>query len=264
MRSMPSNSVLHKRGYLKGGFRWLAFATCVVAGCAKFPKNGDSTSFVKLTFRMKVLGTFNQNYFYDVAIRTSTDPNPPADPTKVPQPVIGQNNPNGRVAGSPGYFVEYAPSNPIGPDPFTLYRFATRDESPNPSDPDNDVNLGSFLPSTRGRIVTYSTMIPGTTNEFQFDLYVNLLADTDDKAKEIQALQVQFLTMSRLSNQGSGTRFYDYLGSLNQPEFIKIDLRSNNQYGNALGLLGSGIEPDNDCPDPDLNIVDWGVTVTRP
>jgi len=263
MRSLPSNFVFHGRSHLKVGCRLLALVACVVAGCAKFPANGDNSSFVKVTFRMRVAGTINQNYFYDVAIRTSTDPNPESDPNRVPQPVIGQNNPNGRVAGSPTHFIEYAPSVPAV-DTFTLYRFSTQAEVPNPSDPTNPINLGSFPPTTRGRIINFNPVVPGTSTELQFDVFVNLLADTDTDAKAIQALQVQMLTMNRLSNQGAGTRVYDYLGFSNQPEFIKIDLRSNNSYGNTGGLPGSGLEPDGDCPDPDLDIVDWGVTVVRP
>lgn len=212
---------------------------------------------------MKVAGTINDQYFYDFAIRTSTDPNPESDATKVPQPVIGQNNPNGRVAGSPTHFIEYAPSVPSS-DTFTVYRFSTQAEVPNPSDPDNPINLGSFPPTTRGRIFDFVSPVPGTSSELQFSIFMNLLADTDADAKAIQALQIQMLTMSRLSNQGGGTRVYDYLGSLNQPEFVKIDLRSNNSYGNSGGLPGSGLEPDGDCPVPDLDIVDWGVTVVRP
>jgi len=245
-------------------FRFLALAICAIAGCAKFPANGDSTSFVKVTFRMRVAGVINSNYFYDIAIRTSTDPNPASDAAKVPQPVIGQNNPNGRVAGSPTHFIEYAPTNPVGPDPYTLYRFSTQQEVPNPSDPDNPINLGSFAPTTRGRIVSYPPINPGTSTEIQFDVFLNLLGDTDDAARQIQALQVQFLTMNRLSNQGAGNRVFDYLGLPNQPEFIKVDLRSNNQYGNTSGLPGSGIESEGDCVEPDLDIVDWGITVVRP
>lgn len=247
----------------KAVFQMAGFALAAAAGCAKFPANGTGTGFTKLIFRLKVAGTINANYIYDFAIRASTDANPDTSSEHVPQPVLNGSSPNGRMAGSPTHFVEYAPSNATL-DPFTLYRFSTQAEVPNPDDPDNPINLGNFPPSTRGRIVNYDPITPGTTTDLQFELFVNLLADTDAAAPLIQALQVQLLTMNRPTNLGSGTRVIDYLGQAGSPEFIKVDLRSNGTYGNTSGLPGSGIEPTGDCPDPDLDIVDWSIEVQRP
>lgn len=247
----------------KAVFQMAGFALAAAAGCAKFPANGSGTGFTKVIFRLKVAGTINENYIYDFAIRASTDANPDTDPERIPQPVLNGSSPNGRMAGSPTHFVEYAPSN-ASLDPFTLYRFSTQAEVPNPSDPDNPINLGHYVPSTRGRIVNYDPITPGTTTNLQFELFVNLLADTDEQAIALQALQVQLLTMNRPATLGSGTRVIDYLGSSGAPEFIKVDLRSNGTYGNSSGFPGSGIEPTGDCPDPDLDIIDWTIEVQRP
>lgn len=262
MRIVSSHSLLHGRRHLKRGLFALAGAACLFSGCAKFPSTPDNSSFTKVIFRIRVDGTINSQYFYDVAIRASTDPNPDTDPQRVPQPVVGTGSQNGRMGGSPTHFVEYAPTYPLNTMPFVLYRFSLQSEIPNPSDPNNPVNLGSFLPNVRGPLIDYDQVVSGETKELRFAVYINQLGDTDQAGQALQALQVQFLTMSRLAD-GTGTRYYDYLGPLNQPQFLRIDLRSNNTYSSSSNSGGID-EQAGDCPIPDLDIVSWSVEVQKP
>ena len=45
--------------------------------------------------------------------------------------------------------------------------------------------------------------------------------------------------------------------------FLTISLDQNNIYSNTQGQF-EGIETQSDVPDPDLDIVDWSIQVTRP
>ncbi|AIE84116.1 hypothetical protein [Fimbriimonas ginsengisoli] len=268
MRSLPPNSVFHNRGDLKRRSILAIAAVSLLAGCAKFPSNPAANSNVtKVIIRVQVAGTINPNYVYDVAIRSSADPNPTTDQAKVPSPTLDSSSPNGRMAGSPTHFVEFnALTSQI--EPFSLYRFATAAEIPNPTDPSNLINLAHWTQVTDQRIVTFEPVTPGSSNTLAFTLYINQIPDTLNSNANPQALQLNFLTMNRLSNQGAGNRVIDSLGDNRSPggpnQFIKIDLRSNLTYGNAGGLPGSDLEPTGDCADPDLDIVGWTVEVQRP
>jgi hypothetical protein len=240
----------------------------LLAGCAKFPDTPDSNANVtKVIFRMRVAGTINPNYIYDVAIRSSADPNPTTEQARIPSPIINEANPNGRMAGSPTHFVEFSAfTSQI--EPFVLYRFTTKAEIPNNDDPDNPINLASFARQPNTRIVNFKPVNPGTDTTLEFTLFINQIPDTVNGNNPPQALQVNFLTMNRLAGTGAGNRIIDSLGdnrSAGGPnQYIKIDLRSNLTYGNAGGLPGSDLEPEDDCPDPDLDIVGWTIEVQRP
>lgn len=92
---------------------------------------------------------------------------------------------------------------------------------------------------------------------------MNQLGDTDAQGAAMQTLMVQFLTMSRYGNVGSGNRAWDAIGTANLPNYIQVDLRSNGHYTNTI----SGIEGANDVAggnDPDLDIIDYSIDVQLP
>lgn len=234
-----------------------------LGGCAKSPAGAVAGNFTRISFRVRVAGHINPNYIYDVAIHADTDPDP--EPQFAPVPVLNANNPNGRVAGSPTHFVEFDALN-SQVEPFVLYRFAKREEVQNPSDPTNPIALESWARSIRRRIVNFEQVDLGTSTELRFDLFTDQLVDADADAQNLKSLQVNFLTMNRLANQGSGNRVIDSLGdnaTSNLNQYIRIDLRTNQTYSNTVGP-GAGLEPTGDSPDPDLDIIDWSVDVQRP
>jgi hypothetical protein len=254
----------------------LLAAAALACACAKFPDSGINDEFTRITFRMKVAGKINTTldddgttyYIYDVAIRATPELNP--EDQLAPVPVVASNNPNGRMAGSPTHFVEFDSLNPNSAEPFILYRFALQSEVPNPSDPTNPINLNSFARTTRGRIVNFQNLSEDPS-VLQFDIFVNQLADDDTAARLLTSLQVNFLTMSRLSTGVGGTRALDSIGDNRVPSefnrYIKIDLRQNGVTDNRTGIT-TGIEPTGDIyptgvQDPDLDIVDWSIEVHR-
>jgi hypothetical protein len=264
MRILSQNFVLYGRR----GLRVLALGgvATVCGSCAIFPKNG-SAGFTAITFTFSVAGTINTTapFIYDVAITASPLPNPLNQ--YAPLPVINSSNPNGRVAGSPTHFIEFNSANPNSPNPFALYRFALSSEVPNPNDPTNPINLAVFAPSTRGQIFNFTTpQTGGDPSTLSFTVYTNMLADTDAEAKALQSLQVNILTMTRLGNQGGGTRVIDALGDsrsvsgLNQ--FLVVNLNQTIPYTNL-----NNFEPTGDTyggTEPDVDINNFTITVTPP
>ncbi len=265
MRILSQNFVLHgRRGLKAAGLCSLAW---MCGSCAKFPSNRGAGNFTAITFTFSVAGQINTNaqYIYDVALTASPQANPLTQ--FAPLPVLNSSNPNGRVAGSPTHFIEFNSALPNSANPFTLNRFALASEVPNPSDPTNPINLGVWSPTNRGQIFSFSTpQTGGDPNTLSFTVYTNMLADTDAAARQLQSLQVNILSMTRIANQGSGSRVIDSLGDsrsvngLNQ--FLVVDLRSSRVYNNLAGF-----EPTGDTfggTDPDVDIVNYTITVTPP
>ncbi|MGV3617651.1 MAG: hypothetical protein ACO1SV_20185 [Fimbriimonas sp.] len=261
MRIVLPNPLLHRRPYLKP-FLSLGVVACL-AGCAKFPEGGDTSAFTRIIVRLEFAGPVNPNYIYDVAIHASTELNP--QPQFAPQPVLTENNPNGRMAGSPTHFVEY-PGPGGASEPFVLYRFAKQTEVPNPSDPENPVNLQVFAPSTRGRIINFDVTEP---RFLQFEIFTNQLVDDDAAAQTLTTLLVNVLTMNRLSNTGAGgNRVIDAYGdtrSAQLNEFLQIDLRANRTYEDTSDFEPEGDTlPQNLTSDPALDIVGYRIEVQTP
>jgi hypothetical protein len=254
----------------------VAILALACVGCAKFPDAGSTPNFTRVTIRMKVAGKINTtldddpttSYIYDIALRATSDLNP--QDQLAPQPVAGSNNPNGRMAGSPTHFIEFDSQNPNSSIPFKLYRFATQQEIPNPSDPNNPINLAHFAESTRGRIVSYQRLDDDPT-VLKFDIFINQLADDDTSALQLNTLMVNFFTMSRLSSGVGGTRVIDSFGDNRNPSefnsYVKVDLRQDGTYGNLVPGIYQNREPTGDCfPGinvPDLDISDWTIEVHR-
>ncbi len=266
MRILPSNPVLFRRHSLAfAGI--LAVGLGPMSGCARFPTNGVG-EFSRISFRLRVTGNINDatddspltQYIYIIALRVLTTDTTP--PTGAPIPVLGDNSPNGFVAGSPTHFVLYDPTRPS--QPLVLNKF---NPGPTAGDPTNEINLASWFDTsaTRGRIVNYTLPGDGDRRELRFDIFANQLADSDTAAANLRRIQVNFLTMNRLATT-SGSRVWDALGnSLNPGEvntFVTVDLRSNVTVDNRLG-----VEPQNDtvgANDPDVDISDFSIEVQRP
>ena len=245
----------------------------VCGSCAEFPTNSGPGNFTAITFSFSVkdmiLDTVSSGgsdyYIYDVAIATSSAKDPSI--SIAPLPVINSSNPNGRVAGSPNFLIEYNSLNPTTSLPFTLYRFALASEDPNQNDPTNTVNLGVYPPATRGQIINFTTPeTGGDPASLTFTVYTNELADTDAEAKSLRWLFVNILTMTRVSNLGSGARVYDALGPTNTAagltDFLQVNLLQSAPYNNANGFEISGDTLGG--TDPDVDIINYSVTISHP
>ncbi len=263
MRVVPQNLVLLGRCGLRAAI--LAGVAAACGSCAIFPPNAGA-GYTAITFTFQVAGQINPNYVYDVAITTS-DTYPPQVPGEsqgqsAPVPVINSNNPNGRMAGSPNVFIEY--TNPGGSLPYTLYQFALSSQVPNPNDPTNPVNLAVWSPSQLGVISQYQDpALSGQPNTIQFTIYTNELAPTAATAKALEGLQVNILTMTRVANQGSGTRIIDALGNSSSvqglSDYLDVDIRTTQAYNN-----NAGFEPTGDTfggTDPDVDIINYTIQV---
>ena len=225
-------------------FQVIALGTLSLAltSCAKFP-NSQTIDSTRVIFTMDVRGQIRNDYLYYVAIRTSNDTNPTGDG---PIPVVSFPNNNGFVAGNVNYFVRWTPDT----QQYTLYRFTNSDNS-------------FFAPS--GIPINSLTVTPGS-KRLQFELSLEQLVTTPGTSVNLNSIQVNFLTMNRLSDVSAGSsRIIDALGDtrivtqLNQP--VRILLATAGLYDNSrFGFL----EPlDADTPDPDLDIMDWSIEVRR-
>jgi len=264
MRSLSPNSVFSRRFIGLAGLAILAGG-----GCAKFPDGGGVGEFTRVSFRFRVSGAINDavdttplsQYVYIVAVRaldTEDVPNVGA-----PAPVIGDNSPNGFVAGSPTHFVVYDSTRAARP--FILNKF---NPGPTAGDPDNPINLGSWFDTsaTRRPIINFTSPVNGgDPKELKFDLFVDQLVDSDNLAPNLKKLQVNILAMN-VKSTSSARRSWDALGnSLSPTEIVTtltVDLRFNQIINNA-----SGIEPENDTVgfvDPDVDISDFTIEVQRP
>ncbi len=264
MQIVGRNLVLLGRSVLRVAA--LAGVAGVCDSCAIFPPNGGA-GFTSFTFTFQVAGQINPNFVYDVAITTS-DVYPPQvgnlNPgDTAPVPVINSNNPNGRMAGSPNIFIEY--TGPTTGIAYTLYQFALSSQFPNKNDPTNPVNLGVYPVSQLGTISQYQDPeFSGQPNTIQFTIYTNELAPTAEAAKALAGLQVNILPMTRVANQGSGTRIIDALGNSSTvqglSDYLDIDLRTTQNYNN-----NAGFEPTGDTfggTDPDVDIINYNTQVT--
>jgi hypothetical protein len=239
---------------------------CISGSCAKFPANSGA-NFTAITVTFTVAGQINPNYVYDVAFTPYDTPNPTI--TGAPLIVLnGSNNPNGRVTGSPCEFVEYpSPAGVNSATPFALYQFATSGQSGGSSD-GNPINLAVYSPSQLGVITNFTTpQTGGLQNQLSFTIYTNELTAADGATgKNLQSMQINILTMTRPSNLGSGTRIIDGLGDDRTANglngFLQVNLLQSAPYTNSAGY-----EPTGDTlggTDPDIDIIDYTVTVSHP
>lgn len=218
-----------------------------LVACAKFPDVG-TVDATRVIFRMQVKREIRSDYVYIIAIRTSTDANPDSNG---PVPVINYPAANGFVAGGPTHYVKW---DPLQSRAYILYQFTNTD-----------------LTSWRevGIPVTQTDVTPGSS-VLQFELSLDQLVTVTGTSNTLQALQVNFLTMNRVSQSSGTNRVIDALGDTRSSSeinnFVRIPLATSGIYDNSRFNL---IEPTSqdasstDCPDPDLDIIDWSIEVRR-
>jgi hypothetical protein len=153
---------------------------------------------------------------------------------------------NGFVEGHVQYFVLWTPDT----QQYTLYKFT-------------DSTLTFY--NAVGTPLNPIDVTPGSRT-LGFELSLEQLVDTPGTSKQLQVLQVNFLTMNKRLDQSNGsTRIIDCLGNTNLltdfNEPVKIPLATTGLYDNARFNFLEPLEPD--CPDPDLDISDWSVQVNR-
>jgi hypothetical protein len=195
---------------------------------------------------MRIAREIRNDFVYIIPLRVSTDPNPDS---QGPIPVITFPNANGFVAGLPTHFIRW---DPLQARPYVIYRFLNTD-------------LTAWEPV--GFPINENTITPGS-REFQFEISLNQLADTPADAALLQTLQANFLTMNKVSTVSGTGRVIDALGDTRLPseinEFVQISLLTPGIYDNVrFGLLEppSDSPATTDCPEPDLDLVDWAIEI---
>lgn len=224
---------------MRFGIGLVAAALLFCASCAKFPSSGGLPNDKRLVFIMQVQGTINPNYVYIVALRPSTEPNPP---DTGPIPVIAPPWGNGFVAGNATHFVRWDVNQ--SPD-YLLYAF-------------QDPNLLQYF--AIGVPIVYEDVLPGVKRiRFEIDLSQIIPAAMLD---QYESIQVNFLTMDVVPQGATGSKQWDALGNSLVPsginQYVTLSLRTSGIYNNQTFF---DLEPQNDTTLPDLDIVDWSVEV---
>ncbi len=223
--------------------KWLApLVALALVGCAKLPDSGVGTGGTRISFTITLAREVNPNYVYVVALRPSTDPNPPE---QGPIPVIAPPWGNGFVAGTVTHFVSWAN---IQSPRYLLYRF-------------RDAALIDYF--ALGAPVNFVDVLPGG-KELRFEIDLTQIAPDAATAATYESLQFNILTNDRIPQGNSGSKNWDALGDGRLPSEINtpitIPLRNSGTYDNARFF---DLEPNGDVADPDLDIVDWKVEVRR-
>lgn len=224
--------------------KWLIPVTLALAlaGCAKLPDSGVGAGGTRISFTITLAREVNPNYVYIVALRPSTDPNPPE---QGPIPVIAPPWGNGFVAGTVTHFVSWAN---IQSPRYLLYRF-------------RDTALIDYF--ALGAPVNFVDVLPGG-KVLRFEIDLTQIAPDAATAATYETLQFNILTNDRIPQGNSGTKTWDALGDGRLPSEINtpitISVRNSGTYDNARFF---DLEPNGDVADPDLDIVDWKVEVRR-
>jgi hypothetical protein len=221
-------------------------AVLLAAGCAKFPDAGAIGATTRLVFTMDVerrirsgqnAGENGLPYVYVVAIFLSKEDNPSEDG---PLPVVVPSG-NGIVAGQCTHFVLWYP--PQGPE-YQIWQF-------------RDAQLNERFPI--GVPIRSLEVRPGG-KRIQFEIDLSQLVPAAE-VPLYRSAKVNFLTMNQTNTSGGG-RIWDARGEfpaqVNRP--FRVPLRASRIFRNAQT---DAVEPAGDCPDPDLDIVDWTVEVRR-
>lgn len=219
------------------------FGIVLLASCAKLPDTSSGGSGTRVAFTLQVAREIRPNYIYMVALRPSTDLNPPE---QGPIPVIAPPWGNGFVAGTVTHFVMW--SNTQSPR-YLIYKFRP------------GTNLIEYF--AVGAPVGYIDVNAGERT-LRFEIDLSQIAPDAATAATYQSLQVNFLTMDRIPQGAGGSKSWDALGDGRLPSEINtpitIPLRTSGVYDNTRFL---NLEPSGDTPDPDLDIDDFVVEVNK-
>jgi hypothetical protein len=229
--------------------RRLLLLLLLLAGCAKFPSTGSSNFTKRLVFTMQVDGALRTGleqggnglpYVYVIALRLSTDPNPP---DQGPIPVVVPSG-NGIVAGNATHFILW---NPLVSPQFQIMQF-------------EDATMNEWFQT--GVPINYMNVTVGD-DTLTFEIDLSQLVPAAD-VPTIQSVQVNFLTMNNTNTSGGG-RVWDALGDSTNPGEINsyFTLQPNSAFTYTNANTGN-VEPQGDVVDPDLDIVDWSIEVRLP
>ena len=177
----------------------VAFA---LASCAKGPRSGGVGSFTRIRFEVTMAEAIDPNYVYAVAIRPLYTTSDPTD-SLGPVPVVTTGSTNGIVAGRPTRLVEYVPASSTRYQVLKFFNPPSDSNDPDPGFPSStdDLFTNGLDPST------------GDPTKLGFDVTLRDLADSDDQAREIVAIQFNILTASKtVLNSGDLSRAFDALG----------------------------------------------------
>ena len=235
-------------------------AGLALVGCAKFPEEGATGKNTQVKFTMTVAGRIKPNYIYVVAIRWAKD-NPPFDRDRGPIPVIAPPWGNGIIAGRANVYVKW---DAFQSPEYQLFEF--EDPIPDNAFP---VDGQAYLTQDTLKSIPLNVRDIGENDRtLEFTLDLSQIAENAGDIPLLRNLQVNFLTMDRVpQGNDTGGKFWDGIGDndsvFDAGNFLTISLDQNNIYSNTQGQF-EGIETQSDVPDPDLDIVDWSIQVTRP
>jgi len=211
-------------------------------GCAKFPDSGSQQGTRRLIFTIEMASEINPDFVYIVAIRDADDLTGQEGPIPVIAPPWG----NGFVAGKATHFVRFSGDQPSGG--YGFYRFT------------DTQNLSSWIFVG----VPVSFQPPGAGERtLRFELDLTQLRPNPSDALNIQALQVNILTMDRVPTDPNDRdpKTWDALGNsrdINEiSSYLTIFMTPDRIYRNS----DSNLEPEGDTNDPRLDIVDWTIEV---
>lgn len=219
----------------------VAILSALVFGCAKFPPFPPPGQGKRLEFFIRLNGPVNPNYVYIVAIRDGDDLTGAGGG---PRPIIRPPWGNGFCAPKATHFVRYDGFQ--GGGGYTLNKF---------------IDLQNLLTWVQiGYPVTFT--IPGPNDDF-LEFSINLSQIRDINPEDILALQINILTMNRVITNPNdpGPKIWDALGDSLDPnsidDYITIETTVDRTYRNS----DTNIEPQGDCIDPALDIVDWTIRI---
>ncbi len=187
---------------------------------------------------MTMSGDINPNYVYFVAFNPSVDEIPTV---QGPIPVISPPWGNGFVSGSSTHFMRW---DDFQSPKYQIYAFL------------NTTLLDFFAV---GVPVQELPVGPGS-REIRFEIELDQIAGTTPP-EDLKSIQLNFLTMNVVPQGSAGSKVWDALGNGSIPseinDFVTIPLRVG-IYNNATFQFR---EPNGDCIDPGLDIIDWQVEI---
>jgi hypothetical protein len=224
----------------------ISLLLAALIGCAKLPESGGGDSTVRVLFRWTTDGEIVNGqgagggglpYLYFIVLNLSKDANPI---TQGPIPVTASGG-NGYVAGDATHMILW---DPLRSPEFSLWKFQD-EELLTITEIDIPVNYRSVQTGDR-------------TFEVEIDLSQLVPGEVDD----IKNIQVNFLSMNRLSTSGGGTRDWDALGDSRVAGEVNSPFTFSTLFSRLYSdAIEGDIEPAGDALDPGVDFVDWEIEV---